>query len=230
MKSLHLFSLLFFTTLLTTFSQAQSIDDRPVLEEFISTQKAAAAPDASYAGSPYADPIFQKGNVFKNGKLLASNVGLRYNALRDEMELKQINSSDMQTKVLVRAEDIYVRIGNDTFVFLPNTGEDNIGGYFMVLHEGSKMNVYKKLKKEFIEGKKSINTMTRDVPPSYKDDEVLFVSYADGSLEEVPGSRNKKLSLFNSGKKELKQHIRDNRLNINKEYNFLKLVKHYNEL
>ena len=184
-----------------------------------------------YAGSPYATDDFERGKVFKNGKLVANNVGLRYNVKQEQIELKQdLNSSKIVANVVKPSEDIYVKIMNHLYIFIPSQSVDLKDGYYLVLHEGPKFDFYKKVLKEFIEGKKSMNSITRDIAPSYKDDEIYFVANKEGELIKLSNSRNKRLNVFPDSKKELKTYINDKKLNISKEADFVKLVSYYNSL
>lgn len=184
-----------------------------------------------YAGSPYSKENFERGNVFKNGKLVANNVGLRYNVKQEHIELKQdLNSTKIVANVVKPSEEIYVKIANNVYIFFASQSEEMQDGYYLVLHEGEKLNFYKKEIKEFIEGKKSINSITRDIAPSYKDKEAYYVADNSGTLIKLANSRNNRLNVFPDSKKELKRYIKDKRLNISKEADFLKLIRYYNTI
>ena len=232
MKKTSLITCLLLTSFFFTLSFSQEVSNNQEADKFISN-KSISLPKvaAGYLGSPYANKEFQRGSVYKNGKVLASNVAIRYNAKRDEIEIKSgLNTSNYQAKVLSRSPEIYVKVLNKLYVYSPANSEKENGGYFLVMHEGEKLSIYKKLKKEFIEGKKSINTITRDVPPTYKDKEHIFFVDKSGTFIDVPKSRNGRLKVFETHKKELKQYVRDYKLNLGKDYDLLKLVKYYNSL
>jgi len=185
----------------------------------------------TYTGSPYENKAFQPGFVFMDGKILASNVGLRYNAARDEFEIKKsVNTSNYAAKVLVKSEDIYVKIMNRLYVFVDKNEENKTGGYYEVLLDGERISLYKKLSKEFIEGKKSVNSIAADILPMYKEKEQLYLLNEKNELTELPNSRNGRINYFSNNKKQIKQHIRDNKLNINKSYDLIKLIRYYNSI
>ena len=212
---------------------AQSELDTPETDDYLSEKSITLQKKVlNVAGSPYASKEFQSGNVYKNGKLVANNVALRYNVTRDEVEVKgDKKTSNSQARILRMNPDIYVRVLNDVFVYIKPTSEEAPGGYFNVLHEGEHFHLYKKLKKEFIEGKKAINSVARDIPPTYKDRESLFlVDASNNQLISLDGSRKRKLKAFPSHNKELKNYSKENNLNINKEYSLKKLVAFYNTL
>ncbi|HBR52904.1 MAG TPA: hypothetical protein EYN07_06120 [Flavobacteriaceae bacterium] len=212
---------------------AQNGVDTPETDDYL-TGKAITLPKKvlEIAGSPYAEREFQLGNVYKNGKLVANNVALRYNVSRDEIEVKGgINTSNSQARVLKRSPEIYVRVLNDVYVYVKPTTEGAPSGYFNVMLEGEKFHLYKKMKKEFIEGKKAINSVARDVKPTYQDREDLYLVNANTNvLTELSGSRNRKLKAFPSHNKELKKYTKQENININKDYSLKELVAYYNTL
>lgn len=225
-----------FTLALFTFisynSSAQGVFNDPETDNFIS-KRSITFPDHgyTYTGSPYANKAFQAGFVFNDGVILASNVALRYNAARDEFEIKKsLNTSNYAAKVLVQSEDIYVKINNRLFVFINKNEENGTGGYYEVLHDGERLSLYKKLTKEFIEGKKAVNSIAADILPMYKEKEDLYIMNEDNELSELPGSRNGKINSFSGNKKLIKQHIRDKKLNVNKQYDLIKLMNYYDSL
>ena len=212
---------------------AQNAVETPVTDDYI-TNKSITLPKKvlQVAGSPYANKTFQQGNVYKKGKLVAANVALRYNVTRDEIEVKgAIVTSNSEARVLKADPDIYVRVLNDVYVYVSQSGTEGVKGYFNVVYEGEQFHLYKKMKKQFIEGKKAVNSVSRDIPPTYKDRENLFlVNTTNNTFIELAGSRNKKLKAFPSHNKELKKFIKEENLNINKEYSLKKLVAYYNTL
>jgi len=213
------------------FSQNATDLDQPNNEYLSSITVPIFTGEDKYAGSPYSNEKFQRGNVFKDGKLVANNVGLRYNVKKENIELKKdINSSNIVANVVSPSEDIYVKILNDIYVFFTSQSYEMRDGYYLVLHEGEKINLYKKEMKEFIEGKKSINTITRDISPSFKNREYLFVADSYKTLTKLSNSRKARFNIFPDSKKELKNYIKDKRLNISKEADYLKLIKYYNSL
>jgi hypothetical protein len=232
MKRTAALLILTFATLISSSLKAQGVFNDPETDTYIS-QKPITQPEHGYkyTGSPYADKRFEQGFVFRDGIILASNVGLRYNALRDEFEIKKsLNTSNYAAKVLVKSEDIYVKIMNRLFVYLDKNEESGAGGYYEVLFEGERLSLYKKLSKEFIEGKKAINSIATDILPMYKEKEELFLLKENKELVELPSSRNGKINSFGSNKKKIKQHIREKKLNINKDYDLIKLLRYYDSL
>ena len=225
-----LFSLLFFTSSIT-FAQ-MGIEETGASRYMTNKRISIHANQGSSTGSVYENKDFVNGYVFENGKILASNVALRYNAQRDEIEVKSsLKTSSSSAKVLVKNDDIYIKIMNKIFVYAPLAEGIDKAGYFIVLQEGDNYSLYKKISKEFVEGKEAFNSMTRDTPSAFKTKEKYYlVNKSNGSFTVFPKSKKGKLRLFTQNKKKIKDFINTNRLNVNKDYALAKLVKYYDTL
>ncbi|MDC8005781.1 hypothetical protein POV27_17140 [Aureisphaera galaxeae] len=207
-------------------------------EETSSTQYVTNRPIKAYptveriSGSPYENQEFAIGNILKDGKILAGNIAIRYNALRDEIEVKRkIEDHNRTARVMTRSPEVYAKILNKLFVFVPNKEGLSASGYFLVLHEGEKYDLYKKITKEYVEGSESMSGLTRDIPAMYKEKEFYYLADKEaGTIKAFPKSRNGKFSLLGKKKKELKKYANENRLNVNKEYALVKLLKYYETL
>ncbi len=182
----------------------------------------------SYTGTPYNHPSYLMGNVYQNNELLATSVALRYNAVADEMEIKEsLASPDEEAKVLTKSPEIFVKIMEDIYIFAPYKGGVEGGGYFQVLYEGNGVDLYKKMKKDFKPEKKASSSITTDTPAKFTDDITYFLATKDGKFYEMPSSRNKKLNVFGSKKDGMKSFVKENRLDLNEEKDLLRAVKHY---
>jgi len=231
MKNTSQFVLLFLL-IITISVTAQNVEADPKVDTFY-TQKGIteALPGVEHTGTAYINESFQLGTVYRNSKILVNGAALRYNALRDEFEFKQnLSSSDETARILSRSKDVYVKIKNRLFVFSEVTSESSKPGYYEVLHEGEPFSLYKKVKKQYIEGKKAINSISSDILPNLKEKEMLFLVKNDSEFLELPGSKGGKLSGFGNNKKVLKKHVKENELNLNRNRDLVKLVAYYNTL
>jgi len=180
-------------------------------------------------GSIYANKEFQTGSVYKDGTLVASNVALRYNVQAEEIEMKA-NTNTTVANVIKTSENISVRILNDDFVYLISPDKNQKAGYFMVIAEGGKLTVYKKIIKDFIEGKESANSYSRDVPDTFKEKEQLYIVSAAGSLTKLPKGKTKREKLLVSQQNQMSSYIQTNNLNLRKEKDFNKALDYFNAL
>jgi len=185
----------------------------------------------SYRGTPYNNPSYLNGNIYKGGELLATNVALRFNAFEDEMEVKEsLATPDAQAKVLTKDPDIYVKIMNDIFVFVAYDGGVEGGGYFQVLQEGNKIDLFKKMKKEFVPEKKSTSSITPGFPAQFKDEPIYYIVDNKGKFFELPSSKRKMLKVFGSNKDLVKDYIKDKDLDVGDEEDLKRLIKYYDSL
>ena len=182
-------------------------------------------------GSIYANKEFQIGSVYKDGIVVASNVALRYNVQAEEIELKaNTNSSATVANVIKTTHNISVRILNDDFVYLVSPDKNQKAGYFMVIAEGSKLTVYKKIIKEFVEGKDSANSYSRDVPDTFKEKEQLYIVSASGGLTKLPKGKAKREKLLVSQQNQMSTFIETNNLNLRREKDFNQALDYFNAL
>lgn len=212
------------------YGNRQFTNDLYQMDEYIKRQNKGVDFDDtdSYVGTPYNHPSYLVGNVYKNDELWASNVALRYNAVVDEMEIKEsLTTDDSQAKVLTKSPDVYVKIVNDIYIFAPYKGGIEGGGYFQVLFEGSKIGLFKKPKKSYTKAKKATTSITRDLPASFKDKPVYYIVDKSGKYFELPSSRSKKLKVFGKNKDAIKDFVRKNQLDLNDEKHLIRVIKHF---
>ena len=182
-------------------------------------------------GSIYAKKEFQIGSVYKDGKLVASNVALRYNVQAEEIELKENTSASATVANVIKAnQNISVRILNDDFVYLISPDKNQKAGYFMVIAQGAKLTVYKKIIKNFVEGKESANSYSRDVPDTFKEKEQLYIVSSTGSLTKLPKGKTKREKLLVSKDNKMSGYIQTNNLNLRREKDFNQALDYFNAL
>ena len=72
----------------------------------------------SYTGTPYNNPNYLIGNIYRNNELWATNIAIRYNAMADEMEIKEsLQSPDEDARVLTKSPDVFVKNWNRHLYF-----------------------------------------------------------------------------------------------------------------
>lgn len=212
------------------YGNRQFTNDLYQMDEYIKRQNNGVdfGDTDSYNGTPYNHPSYLLGNVYKNDELWATNIALRYNAVADEMEIKEsLTTDDSQAKVLTKSPDVYVKIVNDIYIFAPYKGGIEGGGYFHVLFEGTKVGLFKKPKKSFTKAKKATTSITRDLPASFKDRPVYYIVDKEGKYYELPSSRSKKLKVFGKNKDAIKDYVRTNQLDLNDEKHLIRVMKHF---
>ena len=205
MKRNILFTLLFIASLTVVNSQAQSVFKDTDIDKYISTVPIPKNNEINLVGTPYASEDFLKGIAVKDGLTIARNIGLRYNANKDVFEIKKtFVLTDDQARLLKKTDEISLKINNDSFVFLVPNAVNKAHGYFVTLYKGEQLILYKKIKKEYIPGQKAYSSMTRPVPPTYKEKLTYYIADNEGILTELSSSKKKRTEALNDDyKKEI---------------------------
>jgi len=214
-----------------TVSSQQSFNNK-IEGEFISNRTINLKENSTnYTGSPYFNEAFISGNIYKNDKLLASNKSLRYNANKDEFEIKNSLTpiSDI-VNTLFKKSSLTIKTGIKEFIFMLPTNTNVAHGYFILLHKNENMSFVKKIKKKFVPAQKAYSSMAVDTQAMYKEYESYFLLDKEGNLIELPNSKNKRIEAFGSHKKDLKAFVKKNKVHIKNEKGMRKLVEYYNSL
>lgn len=177
-------------------------------------------------GNPFID-----GEQFYKVKIEGYNKNVqnfRYNAFYDEMEFKKDNELFYANKI----EKIKIEFPNlkKTYqcISYNYNGKSNFG-YLILLAESSKINLYKKEKKELLKGEKSTNAFTKDANDYYASVKDLFLLSKDNQFFKFPKSVSDAAELFSVNKNDLEKFIKTNKINISKEEGMIKLVEYINQ-
>ncbi|MFT5076971.1 MAG: hypothetical protein ACJAX7_001936 [Saprospiraceae bacterium] len=225
-------SLYYLILLISYTASSQQSFNNNLESEYISNKTINLKENSNdYTGSPYFNEVFIKGNIYKNGELLATNKSLRYNASKDEFEIKNsLNPTSDLVKTLFKKNSLSIKIGIKEFVFIRPNSTNTANGYFLLLQEGENISYLKKIKKKFIPGKKAYSSMAVNTQATYKSVDVYYLLNKEGTLFELPNSKNGIIETFGSHKKEIKAFLKENKLNIKKEKGLKKVVVYYNSL
>ena len=89
---------------------------------------------------------------------------------------------------------------------------------------------YKKIIKNFVEGKESANSYSRDVPDTFKEKEQLYIVSNTGSLTKLPKGKTKREKLLVSKDNKMSGYIQTNNLNLRREKDFNQALDYFNAL
>ncbi len=183
----------------------------------------------SMEGSPYANETFLKGNIYQGKELATKNVLLRYNALADEIEISKSKESK-EYNALIKDPNIYVKIFQDIYVFVPYNGSKEKGGYFNVVTEGNQFDLYKKTTVTYKEPYFAETSYQKDRPAKWENTIIYYLVGKDGSFYELPTKRPKVLDVMNKKKKEVKKYIKEQNIDLDEEQDLSKLVTYFNSI
>jgi len=176
----------------------------------------------------YVNPLFVPGKIFQGDQLIRDNVLMRFNAYADEIEIKK-NSTATNFSALVKDPDIFVKIANDVYVLVPFRGSNANGGYFNVLSDGKTYDLYKKTTAVYREPRKARTTYDSDIPPSF-DKTTTYYLVKDGTFLEMPNRKSKLLNMMSQKKDEIKDYIKQNKLDLDKEKDLIDVISYFDSL
>ena len=179
----------------------------------------------NYDGTPYYVNDFLLGDVYLENEMILSNGALRYNAVADEIEYKEsLNDDDESAKALVKSKDIYAKIMNDTFVFIPSQG------YYLVIFDGNNLSLLKKVTKKYYPPKKAQNNYERSTLARFEDRFIYTIYTKNGNTLELPRSKSKKLKAFGDDEKIVKSYTKEQNLDLNNEKDIKKLTQYLDKI
>jgi len=176
----------------------------------------------------YANPNFLPGSIYQGEEIVRSGIQMRYNTYADEIEIKEKPSSK-DFGALVKDPDIFVKIGNNIYVFVPHEQSPDKSGYFNVLFAGERYDLYKRTISTFIEAKEAQSSYDRATPPSFKKSTTYYL-VDNGTFLEIPNTRSKIMNMMSSKKKEMHQYVKSNKLDVRKEADLIKALQHFDSL
>ena len=179
----------------------------------------------NYEVTPYYLDNFLLGNVYLDNEVILSNAALRYNAIADEIEFKEsLNDDDENAKVIVKSKEIYATIMKDTFVFLPSKG------YYLIILDGNNFSLLKKVSKKYFPPKQAKNNYERSTLAKFDDRFTYNVYTKNGEMVELPNSNSKKIKAFGNSEKLVKDYVKEHDLDLKKEKDLKKVIKHLDEI
>lgn len=204
------------------FSRTIDLNEKAIAFGLTETEFATIKDDA------YANPNFLVGSIYQDENLLRSNVPMRYNAYADEIEIKN-HVSEENYGALMKDPSIYVKINKDIYVFIPYDGSNEKGGYFNILADGKTYDLYKKTTAAFKKPQNARTSYDSNTPPSF-DKTTKYYLVQDGQFFELSTNKSKVLKTMDSKKPEVKDYIKENNLDIDKEADLIKVVTYFDSL
>lgn len=232
MKKILLIGIFIFATI-AVFSQAANNQYDIYSRTIDINQKSLAfglteAQFSSIKDEAYANSNFLNGNIYQEDKIVRAGVPMRYNAFADEIEIKKSADSE-DYGALIKDPDIFVKIGKEIYVFIPFEGSNEKGGYFSLLNDGKTYDLYKKTTAVYQEPQKAETTYKKATPPAFIKS-IKYYLVKDGTFLEMPTGKSRILKMMDQKKNEIKSYIKENKLDINKEPDLIKVVAYFDSL
>jgi hypothetical protein len=178
-------------------------------------------------GSPYLVDTFEQGEIFINN-IPREKYLMRYNIYNEVFELM---ISPTEVNDLLKLDDMTVVLNNRKYVFLSyNSADDEVReGYFEIITEGPKVNLYLKKNKILKEGRKARTSLESDVPSRFIDAEEYYIQNENSDIEHLRRMSVKELSkALGLSEEEIKKIANTQDLKIKKVSDFIKFIELYN--
>ncbi len=221
--------LLFFYFFINSMFSQNDFYRYVVVEDDVTTgSKRISSDDTIYLpddiiGTPYCDEIFYQGIVFEKNSSTIKDLFFRYNAYKDNIEVKKkLSDADSKIFILKKDPNILVKLNNEYLKF-----DEKINGYYQILFIGNNYKLYKKSYKIYFKPRTAKSSFEKDILATYKDKSKYFLVNKEDQFYEFPSSKNKKIKLFGNKKSEIEKFVKNNNLNINEEDVLIKVVRYF---
>lgn len=142
---------------------------------------------SNVVGSPYLNENFSYGRVLVEGQD-SYRILLRYNAYRDQMEMK---NPDESLTALLKKDYIEVQMNNELWVV---RGFDNNGSlgeaYFVRIEEVGEFELLLRKNKVLREGREATSSYTNATPPRFDEDFGFYLKHKDEIAKPVKLKKN----------------------------------------
>ena len=180
-------------------------------------------------GSPYVNEVFILGKIYNDDEVILSNIKLRYNAYSNEIEINNSSSGNKdEYGALNKDPNVYIKINQNVYVFVPFENSNSNGSYFEILSEGKSFDLYKKTTVKFISPTFAKTSYENNKPAEFKHKHVYFLVNKNGDFFELPSKKNKLIKFLSKDHEHVKEFAKKSRLNPNDEKDLIRLVSFYN--
>lgn len=176
----------------------------------------------------YANPGFVPGIIYQDNKPIKADVPMRYNAYADEIEIKQHKTS-ADYGALVKDPNIFVKTGTQFYVFVPYEDSNEKGGYFNVLKEGDRYQLYKKITATYKEGVPSKSSYSKATPPSFAKTTTYYL-VDNGTFLQLPNGKSNLQRAFTDIDGRMSNYIKENKIDLTNEMQLSRAVEYLDKL
>ena len=179
-------------------------------------------------GSAYNDSIYKTATFYYKDNQKIAECLSRYNGYSDEIEMMNSNGTFGSLK---KVDFLRVNLNSKLFVVSSSPDFKNgESGFFIEKVINEKCSLYFKESKSFIKAipaKSGYHTATKS---KFVDESNYYIKFGNGALRKIPQSKSKLLKLFPDKRDNLKAYISENKIDLKKESDIIKLINYYNTL
>ena len=182
-------------------------------------------------GTIYTNEAFVLGALYENG-VAFKHLYLRYDAYNDEVELKEALDSDI-VRAMVKHPMYSCSINNEKLLYMGYKNDDGekVEGYLKPLVSEGDYFLYEKQVKVFKEGKPAKTSLDKGFPHRFLDRTEYYVSVNGNVPRYLKGKKSEVLSLFDDeDQKDIKQYLKEKRVNFGDSMDLMNLFAYANNL
>lgn len=229
----RLFTIIFFITVASTYTYAQSIYDIRDAMDFFNQNKILTGEnnnmlsESDIQGSPFLNDEFILGTIYTKQKLQYNNIPLRYNIYNDDLEFR---TPENETLALSAPEIVEkAQFGEYTLSYIPYQNVKKMKrGFFQILVEGN-LSLY---------ARSAVAFQAATEPAAYKDAQpakfvdkpnTYYIRIGEEAAQKV-GNKKELIALLSDHEKEVTAFIKKNKIKLTKSEGLKKLITFYNSL
>ena len=192
-----------------------------------SNRKASKPVQLNISGSQYFDLDFKPARLSYFGKQINNAGFMRYNGFTDEIEITDSGNVENSELILLKSDKVVPIINNEIFEYLPfRINESNTKiGYLVKIYEGTRIKLYLRKNKQFMEAKIARTSLENSFPPRYVDNIETYISIEGDTPVVLKNSKKAFLDLFNN-RYDIKKFIKNEKIKFNKTESIIKVVEY----
>lgn len=192
-----------------------------------SNRKASKPLQLNISGSQYFDLDFKPARLSYFGKEINNAGFMRYNGFTDEIEITDSGNVENSELILLKSDKVVPIINNVIYEYLPfRINESNTKiGYLVKIYEGTRIKLYLRKNKQFMEAKIARTSLENSFPPRYVDNIETYISIEGDTPVVLKNSKKAFLDLFNN-RSDVKKFIKNKKIKFNKTESIIKIVEY----
>lgn len=192
-----------------------------------SNRKASKPVQLNISGSQYFDLDFKPARLSYFGKEINNAGFMRYNGFTDEIEITDSGNVENSVLILLKSDKVDPIINSEIYEYLPfRINESNTKiGYLVKIYEGTRIKLYLRKNKQFMEAKIARTSLENSFPPRYVDNIETYISIEGDTPVVLKNSKKAFLDLFNN-RSDIKKFIKNEKIKFNKTESIIKIVEY----
>ncbi len=177
-------------------------------------------------GSPYLSEEFSTGRILLKGEVRGT-YSLRYNIYKDEIEVTYENSIGS----LLKADYVDIELDGKIFKIFNYYNNDRIEkGYFIVLNDGEKCKLLLKKNILYVPYRKATTPLETDQKARFEQFDNYYMKMGSEAPVKLKLKKNQLLDILSDKKKEIKDFIKKEKIDLKNQKDLESVIVYYNSL